>query len=143
MSIDERIGITCSTFDLLHTGHILMLKEAKTQCDYLIAALQVDPSYDRDNKNKPVQTLQERRIQLEAVKYVDEVIVYTTERDLMELLIVTPHDVRIVGEEYRNKDFTGKEWSEDRLIDIYYNSRDHDYSSTSLRKRVKLAELGK
>jgi glycerol-3-phosphate cytidylyltransferase len=120
-----------------------MLKEAKEQCDYLIAALQIDPTIDRDEKNKPVQTLQERRIQLEAVKYVDKVIVYTTEQDLMELLTVTPHDVRIVGEEYWDVDFTGKKWSEDNWIEIYYNSRRHNWSSTSLRKRVKLAELGK
>ena len=139
----QTVGLTCSTFDLLHAGHILMLKEAKDQCGYLIAALQVDPTVDRKEKNKPVQSLQERRIQLEAVRYVDEVIVYTTERDLIELLKVTEHDVRIVGEEYKGKDFTGKQLCKEMGVRIYYNNRKHDYSSSALRNRTKIAELTK
>ena len=131
-----RIGLTASTFDLLHAGHVAMLREAKSQCDYLIAALQVDPSVDRSEKNPPVQTIVERQAQLHAVKYVDEVIVYCTETDLLDIINMYPIDVRILGEEYRLKDFTGKDECRNRGIQIYFNKRDHRFSSSDLRKRV-------
>ena len=131
-----RIGLTASTFDLLHAGHVSMLREAKSQCDYLIAALQVDPSLDRSDKNPPVQSIVERQAQLQAVKYVDEVIVYCTERDLLDIINMYPIDVRILGEEYRLKDFTGKDECRNRGIQIYFNKRDHRFSSSDLRKRV-------
>lgn len=131
-----KIGITCSTFDLLHAGHVMMLREAKSQCDYLIAALQVDPSGDRSEKNSPVQTLVERYVQLHAVKYVDEIIVYQTEKDLEDILEMYPIDVRILGEEYKDKDFTGREICKRRGIHLYFNKRDHRFSSSGLRKRV-------
>tara|TARA_B100001094_G_C18182864_1_gene801962 strand:+ start:1797 stop:2162 length:366 start_codon:yes stop_codon:yes gene_type:complete len=113
-----------------------MLREAKSQCDYLIAALQVDPSLDRSDKNPPVQTIVERQAQLHAVKYIDEVIVYCTERDLLDIINMYPIDVRILGEEYRLKDFTGKDECRNRGIQIYFNKRDHRFSSSDLRKRV-------
>lgn len=131
-----RIGLTASTFDLLHAGHVSMLREAKSQCDYLIAALQVDPSWDRSDKNPPVQTIVERQAQLHAVKYIDEVIVYCTEGDLLDIINMYPIDVRILGEEYRLKDFTGKDECRNRGIQIYFNKRDHRFSSSDLRKRV-------
>jgi glycerol-3-phosphate cytidylyltransferase len=131
-----KIGITCSTFDLLHAGHVMMLREAKSQCEYLIAALQVDPSFDRTEKNSPVQTLVERYVQLHAVKYVDEIIVYQTEKDLEDILEMYPIDVRILGEEYKDKDFTGREICKRRGIHLYFNKRDHRFSSSGLRKRV-------
>ena len=131
-----RIGLTASTFDLLHAGHVAMLREAKSQCDYLIAALQVDPSVDRSEKNPPVQTIVERQAQLHAVRYVDEVIVCCTERDLLDIINMYPIDVRILGEEYRLKDFTGKDECRNRGIQIYFNKRDHRFSSSDLRKRV-------
>ena len=131
-----RVGLTASTFDLLHAGHIMMLREAKSQCDWLIAALQVDPSYDRKEKNSPIQTIVERQAQLEAVKYVDEVIIYCTEADLLDIINMYPINVRILGEEYRTKDFTGKEICKSRDIQIYFNKRDHRFSTTDLRKRV-------
>ena len=131
-----RIGLTASTFDLLHAGHVAMLREAKSQCDYLIAALQVDPSLDRSDKNPPVQSIVERQAQLHAVKYVDEVIVYCTEGDLLDIINMYPIDVRILGEEYRLKDFTGKDECRNRGIQIYFNKRDHRFSSSDLRKRV-------
>lgn len=131
-----RIGLTASTFDLLHAGHVSMLREAKSQCDYLIAALQVDPSLDRSDKNPPVQTIVERQAQLNAVKYIDEVIVYCTETDLLDIINMYPIDVRILGEEYRLKDFTGKDECRNRGIQIYFNKRDHRFSSSDLRKRV-------
>ena len=131
-----RIGLTASTFDLLHAGHVSMLREAKSQCDYLIAALQVDPSLDRSEKNPPVQSIVERQAQLHAVKYVDEVVVYCTERDLLDIINMYPIDVRILGEEYRLKDFTGKDECRNRGIQIYFNKRDHRFSSSDLRKRV-------
>ena len=132
-----KVGFTCSTFDLLHAGHILMLEEAKQQCDYLICGLQTDPTIDRPTvKNKPIQTVVERYIQLKAVRFVDEIIVYSTEQDLIDLLQFLPIDVRILGEEYRNKDFTGKQQCEDLAISLYFNSRTHRFSSTELRNRV-------
>jgi len=131
-----RIGFTASTFDLLHAGHIVMLREAKTQCDYLICALQVDPSIDRPEKNKPVQSIVERQAQISAIKYVDEVLIYKTEADLLDIINMYPIDVRILGEEYRQKDFTGKDECRNRGIELYFNKRDHRFSTTDLRKRV-------
>ena len=131
-----KIGLTASTFDLLHAGHVAMLRDAKSQCDYFIAALQVDPSVDRSEKNPPVQSIVERQAQLQAVKYVDEVIVYCTEDDLLDIINMYPIDIRILGEEYRLKDFTGKDECRNRGIQIYFNRRDHRFSSTDLRKRV-------
>jgi len=132
-----RIVLTASTFDLLHAGHIEMLREAKSQCDYLICALQIDPSVDRKEKNKPVQTIVERYTQLEAVKFVDEIIPYMHENDLEDILMMRPVNVRILGEEYREQDFTGRDICKARDIDLYFNKRDHRFSSSNLRKRVK------
>jgi glycerol-3-phosphate cytidylyltransferase len=131
-----RIGITCSSFDLLHAGHVVMLEEAKRHCDYLIAALQCDPKIDRQNKNSPIQTIVERQIQLAAVKYVDEIVMYSTESDLEDLFLSLPVDVRILGEEYRDRDFTAKQICLDRNIELRFNARDHSFSSTSLRQRI-------
>ena len=130
------IGITCSTFDLLHAGHIIMLEECKKYCDYLICALQVDPTLDRAEKNKPVQTLVERYIQLDAVQYVDKIIPYTTEDELITIFSSLDLDVRIIGEEYKDTNFTGKDVCLKRGIKIIYNKRDHDFSTTNLRKRI-------
>lgn len=139
-----KIGFTCSTFDLLHAGHVTMLEEAKHHCDYLIVGLQNDPTLDRpDSKNPPVQSIVERQIQLAAVKFIDEIIVYNTEQDLIDLLLTLPIDVRVLGDEYKNKDFTGKDIAKQRGSKIVYNGRDHSFSSTSLRKRVHSAEDNK
>ena len=135
-----KIGITCSTFDLLHAGHIVMLEEAKRHCDYLVAALQVDPTQDRDSKNKPIQTVVERQIQLAAVRFVDEIVVYNTEKELDDIFLTLPINVRIIGEEYKDKDFTAKKICYKRKIEIIYNKRDHSFSSTDLRKRTKIME---
>jgi len=135
-----KIGFTCSTFDLLHAGHVTMLEEAKRHCDFLIVGLQNDPTLDRAEKNAPVQSIVERQIQLAAVKYVDEIIIYNTEQDLIDLLLTLPIDVRVLGEEYKNKDFTGKDIAKQRGSKIVYNGRDHSFSSTSLRKRVASAQ---
>jgi glycerol-3-phosphate cytidylyltransferase len=133
-----KIGFTCSTFDLLHAGHITMLEEARRQCDFLIVGLQNDPTMDRpDSKNSPIQSLVERQIQLSAVKFVDEIIVYNTEQDLCDLLLTLPINVRILGTEYEHTEFTGKDICKNRNIKCYFNKRDHSFSSTSLRKRVK------
>jgi len=134
------VGITCSTFDLLHTGHILMLEECKSHCDYLICALQNDPSIDRDEKNKPVQTLFERYIQLDSVKYVDRIIPYNTESELEDIFLSMDIDVRILGSEYQNKEFTAKEICNNRDIKIIYNKRDHNFSTSSLRKKIHKIE---
>jgi len=135
-----KIGFTCSTFDLLHAGHITMLEEAKHHCDFLIVGLQTDPTIDRsDSKNPPVQSLVERQIQLAAVKYVDEIVCYQTEQDLRDLLLTLPISVRVLGEEYREKEFTGKDICEQRDIQLVFNGRDHSFSSTSLRNRVAQA----
>lgn len=137
----KRIGITFSTFDLLHAGHIAMLAEAKNHCDYLIAGLQTDPTIDRpDTKNKPVQSIVERQIQLAATRYVDEIVVYQTEKDLEDILLTLPIDVRILGVEYKGKDFTGGKICNDRGIELIFNKRDHSFSSSSLRKRVCQSE---
>jgi glycerol-3-phosphate cytidylyltransferase len=130
------VGFTCSTFDLLHSGHVAMLREAKEHCDYLICGLQTDPSIDRSEKNSPVQTIVERQVQLSAVKYVDEVIVYETERDLEDILEMFHIDIRVLGDEYRDKDFTGKDICKRRGIQLYFNKREHRFSSSSLRKLV-------
>lgn len=132
-----KIGFTCSTFDLLHAGHIQMLRDAKEQCDYLICGLQIDPSLDRTEKNPPVQTIVERYTQLNAVKYVNEIIPYQTEKDLEDILEMYHIDVRVLGEEYREKDFTGKDICKRRSIQLYFNKREHRFSSSDLRNRVK------
>jgi glycerol-3-phosphate cytidylyltransferase len=138
------VGFTCSTFDLLHAGHILMLAECKQICDYLIVGVQSDPTVDRPGtKNKPVQSIVERYVQLSAVKFVDEIIVYNTEKDLEDMLMFLPISVRIIGEEYKDKDFTGKQICEDRGIKIWFNSRSHRFSSSELRQRTYQSELGK
>lgn len=131
-----RVGFVASAFDLLHAGHIVMLEEAKRHCDYLIAGLQVDPSIDRPEKNKPVQTVVERYTQLKGVRYVDEIIPYTTEEDLEDILSMYHIDVRILGEEYRDKDFTGKDICRKRDIELYFNKRDHRFSTSGLRKCI-------
>lgn len=139
-----RIGFTASQFDLLHAGHIAMLSEAKNHCDYLIAALQNDASVDRpDSKNPPIQSIVERQIQLAATRYVDEIVVYNTEQDLIDLLLILPIDVRILGVEYQDKPFTGHAECLTRCIDLVFNRRDHSFSSSSLRKRVASAESKK
>lgn len=131
------VGFTCSTFDLFHPGHVLMLKEEKEYCDYLIVGLQTDPTIDRpDTKNKPVQSVYERFVQLQGCKYVDEIIPYETERDLLNLLKTQKIDVRFLGDEYKERDFTGKTYCLDNNISLVYHARQHDYSSTSLRKKV-------
>jgi len=128
-----KVGFTCSTFDLFHAGHVMMLKEAKTKCDYLIVGLMIDPTVDRPGvKNKPVQTVLERFIQVKACSYVDEIIPYGTEKELMDILTSYPIDVRIIGEEYRDKQFTGYNLP----ISVYFNSRQHSFSTTELRQRV-------
>ena len=137
MNKNHIIGFTCSSFDLLHAGHILMLKDAKNQCDYLIVGLQTDPTIDRPKeKNKPIQSLDERKIQLEAVKYIDEIITYSTEHELYLLLQKINPDIRILGTDYKDKNFTG----DDLNIRIYYHNREHNYSSTNLRNKILLAE---
>lgn len=140
----KTIGITFSTFDLLHAGHIAMLREAKTVCDYLICGLQVDPTIDRPEKNKPVQTVVERWTQLQGVKYVDEIIPYQTEKDVEDILTLLPIGVRIIGEEYKKAaKFTGRAICAKRGIEIYYNKRDHRFSTSDLRDRVHGEELKK
>jgi glycerol-3-phosphate cytidylyltransferase len=139
-----KVGIVFSSFDLFHAGHVAMLAEAKNHCDYLIAALQTDPTIDRpDSKNPPIQTIVERQIQVSTNRNVDEVVVYQTEKDLEDLLLILPVDVRILGVEYANKEFTGKDICMKRGIEIVYNGRDHSFSSSSLRKRVAEAERNK
>lgn len=126
------IGFTCSTFDLFHAGHVVMLSEAKDMCDYLIVGLLSDPTIDRpDLKQKPVQTLFERYIQISSCKYVDEVIPFSTEQEIVDMVLTINPDIRIVGEEYRGKDHTGKD-----LCPIHYNKRRHSFSTTELRERV-------
>ena len=141
----KRIGITFSTFDMgPHAGHIAMLSEAKNHCDYLICGLQTDPTIDRpETKNAPIQSIVERQIQLAACRYVDEVVVYQTEQDLVDLLLILPVDVRILGVEYCDKDFTGREAGALRGIELVFNGRDHSFSSSSLRRRVAAAESHK
>ena len=135
-----RVGITFSTFDLLHAGHIKMLAEAKRQCDYLICGLQMDPTLDRPEKNAPTQTVVERYIQLRGCEYVDEIVPYSTEEDLEDILRSFKIDVRIVGDEYENRDFTGRDYCEERGIELYFNTRDHRFSSSGQRKIVAAKE---
>jgi glycerol-3-phosphate cytidylyltransferase len=140
----KKIGITFSTFDMLHAGHIAMLSEARNHCDYLICGLQTDPTIDRpETKNSPIQSIVERQIQLAACRYVDEVVVYQTEQDLVDLLLILPLDVRILGVEYEDKNFSGRDECHDRGIEIVFNGRDHSFSSSSLRRRVVAAESHK
>jgi len=133
-----KVGFTCSAFDLLHAGHVQMLREAKEQCDYLLVGLHIDPGMDRLEKNKPIQSVVERYTQLKAVSYVDEIIPYETEEDLKDILEMYRIDVRILGEEYRNSDFTGSQICKSLGIHIHYNKRSHRYSSSDLRKRISL-----
>jgi len=139
-----KIGFNCSSFDLFHAGHITMLKVEKELCDYLKVALQVDPTIDRPGvKNKPVQTVYERYVQLQGCKYVDEILVYETEADLLNLIQTQTIDIRFLSEEYENRDFTGKQYCIDHGIEIFYHLRRHQYSSTELRNRVYLLEKEK
>lgn len=131
-----KIGITFSAFDLLHAGHIKMLEEAKRQCDYLIVGLQTDPTLDRPEKNRPTQTVVERYIQLKGCKFVDEIVPYATEQDLEDVLRSFKIDVRILGDEYKDRNFTGRAYCESKGIELYYNRRDHRFSSSALRKEV-------
>ena len=135
-----KVGITFSAFDLFHAGHIKMLEEAKSKCDYLIIGLQLDPSIDRPEKNKPTQSIVERYVQVRACKYIDEIVPYVTEQDLIDILSSFKIDLRIIGEEYKNKNFTGKEYCKKKGIKIYYNKREHRFSSSTLRKQVSSAE---
>jgi glycerol-3-phosphate cytidylyltransferase len=137
-------GFTCSTFDLFHAGHLMMLKEARAQCNYLIVGLQTDPTIDRPaEKNKPIQSVFERYEQLKACKYIDEILVYATEKDLVDILLSYPIDVRILGNEYEHKSFTGRQECIDQGIQFYFNKRDHSFSTTELRQRVVDAEAEK
>ena len=131
-----KVGFTASTFDLLHAGHVQMLRDAKEQCDYLICGIQIDPSLDRKDKNPPIQTIVERYIQLSAVQYVDEVVPYASESDLEDILNIYHIDVRIIGEEYKKKTFTGRSICSKRGIELFYNKRDHRFSSSGLRQRI-------
>lgn len=135
-----KIGITFGAFDLFHAGHIKMLEEAKSMCDFLIIGLQLDPSIDRPKKNKPTQTIVERYVQVRSCKYIDEIIPYITEQDLIDILSSFKIDLRIIGEEYQDKGFTGKEYCKKKGIEIYYNKREHRFSSSSLRKQVSKME---
>jgi glycerol-3-phosphate cytidylyltransferase len=136
-----KIGFNCSSFDLLHAGHVTMLKQEKQMCDYLIAALQVDPTIDRPGiKNKPVQSIYERYVQLQACKYVDEILVYSTEYDLLQMIMTQTMHIRFLSEEYKDRDFTGKQYCIDHGIEIYYHTRKHDFSSSDLRLRTFAAE---
>ena len=137
-----KIGITFSAFDLLHAGHIKMLEDAKNHCDYLICGLQTDPTLDRPEKNKPTQSIVERYIQLKGCKFVDQIVPYATEQDLEDVLRAFNIDVRILGDEYREKNFTGRSYCEEKDIILYYNSRDHRFSSSALRRLVAEKELG-
>jgi glycerol-3-phosphate cytidylyltransferase len=137
MEQKPKIGFTCSCFDLLHAGHVAMLEEAKNNCEHLIVGLQIDPSLERDEKSKPVQSLIERQMQLRACKYIDEVIVYETEKDLKTILKTLPINIRFVGEEYTIENFTGKKLCKEKRIRIYYNKRRHKFSSSELRERIK------
>lgn len=132
-----KVGITFSSFDLLHAGHVMMLKEAKNQCDYLIVGLQLDPSLERLKKNKPSQSIVERYIQIKGSKYVDEIIPYVSEQDIDDILKSFPINVRIIGQEYINKDFSGKNYCIKKGIEIYYNSREHRFSSSEIKNRLK------
>tara|TARA_B100001093_G_scaffold517018_1_gene597339 strand:- start:6701 stop:7126 length:426 start_codon:yes stop_codon:yes gene_type:complete len=135
-----KTGITFSTFDLLHAGHILMLKEAKSVCDYLICGLHIDPQIERPQKNKPIQSVVERYIQLSSVEYVDEIIPYNLEMDLGDILLGYNIDVRIIGADYKGENFSGLGICQTKGIEIYYNERSHSFSSSELRRRIANAE---
>lgn len=139
MTGEHKIGFTCGAFDLLHAGHVMMLKEARQQCDYLTVGLHTDPSIDRPEKNKPIQSVYERYKQLEAVRWVDRIIPYETENDLLVLLYNEDIDVRILGDEYKEKDYTGSELVDVKMA-VYYNTRQHPFSSSSLRRRLEESE---
>ena len=141
--MEKIVGFTASTFDLLHAGHVAMLREAKSHCDYLICGLQIDPSVDRSEKNSPVQSIVERYTQLAAIRYVDEIIVYASEKDLTDILELYTIHVRILGDEYKDKDFTGRERCETLGIKLHFNSRNHRFSTTDLRKRLFTANKEK
>ena len=132
-----KIGITCSSFDLLHAGHVKMLEEAKSQCDYLIVALQTEPTIDRPEKNKPIQSIVERYVQVNACKWVDEIVPYATEKDLEDIFASFQLDYRFIGIEYKDKYFTAKDVCLSRKIELIYNSRSHKWSSSELRNRIK------
>ncbi len=132
----KKVGITFSSFDLLHAGHIKILEESKGQCDYLICGLQTDPTLDRPEKNRPVQSVVERYIQLKGCKFVDEIVPYATEQDLEDVLTSFKIDVRIIGDEYAKKNFIGRDYCEKKGITLYFNKRDHRFSSSGLRKEV-------
>lgn len=135
--IDMKIGFNCSSFDLLHAGHVTMLKMEKERCDYLKVALQTDPTLDRPGvKNRPVQSIYERYVQLQACRYVDEILVYDTEAELLNLIMTQTIHIRFLSEEYLNRDFTGKQYCIDRGIELYYHPREHTYSSSDLRRRT-------
>ena len=134
-----KVGFTCSCFDLFHAGHIMMLRDAKQQCDHLVVGLQTDPTLDRPEKNKPIQSVFERFVQLQACEYVDEIVPYATEKDLMDILQSYKIDVRIIGEEYQGKQFTGSNLD----IPLYFNKRRHSFSTTELRGRTLAAEKAK
>ena len=135
----KKVGFTCGAFDLFHTGHALMLEEARGQCDWLIVGVQSDPSFDRLHKNKPIQLYDERIIMVKAIRHVDEVVLYDTEEDLVNLLQMMQPDIRIVGADWKGKAFTGS----DLDIEVYFNSRNHVYSTSALRERVYFAEKEK
>jgi glycerol-3-phosphate cytidylyltransferase len=140
MGKSMKIGFTASSFDLFHSGHVAMLKEARSNCDYMIVGLQTDPTIDRPEKNKPVQSVFERYVQLEGCKYIDEIIPYATEQDLLDIFLTYKIDVRFIGEEYKSKDYTGKQLCLDKGIEIHYNSRQHSFSTSGLRKRISEAK---
>ena len=131
-----KIGVTFSSFDLFHTGHVAMLKEARANCDHLMVGLQTDPTADRPEKNKPIQSVFERYVQLEGCKYIDQIIPYSTEKELEDILLTYKIDVRFIGEEYKQNEFTGKQLCVDKGIELYYNKRQHSFSSTNLRTRI-------
>ena len=138
-----KIGITFSAFDLLHAGHIKMLEDAKRQCDYLIPALQTDPTIDRPEKNRPTQSVVKRYIQFKGWVHVDEIVPYATEQDLEDILRSFKIDVRIIGHEYHDKNFTGRSYCEEKVIALHFNTRDHRFSSSSLRREVMEKENNK
>ncbi|MFZ4261759.1 adenylyltransferase/cytidyltransferase family protein [Sphingobacterium sp. HJSM2_6] len=138
-----KIGITFSSFDLLHAGHIKMLEDAKAQCDYLICGLQTDPTLDRPDKNKPTQTVVERYLQLKGCAYVDKIVPYATEQDLEDIIKSYNIHIRIIGDEYKDKNFTGRSYCDEKGIEIYFNRRDHRFSSSGLRKIVAEMESNK
>lgn len=135
-----RVGFTASSFDLFHSGHVAMLKEARANCDFMIVGLQTDPTIDRPEKNQPIQSVFERYVQLEGCKYIDEIIPYATEQDLVDILLTYNINVRFIGEEYKTKEFTGKQICVDKDIKIHYNSRQHSFSTSGLRKRISEAK---